>query len=246
MSGVATAIGVSAVVGYVASENASNRAASAQKDAAKSATTSQERMYNQQREDLEPWRQAGIGSLSQMQNPEFQQDFKMSDFEKDPGYQFRMDEGQKALERSAAARGGLNSTGTLRNLTRYSQGVASDEYNNAYNRFNADRDRRFNRLASLAGVGQTANTQLGQAGTNYANNVSQNAMAQGNANSAQAIASGNNLSNLVSNGANSWMSYQMMNRNNGTGYTGYTASTAPATSTGYLGTNYSNFGVGGS
>ena len=66
----------------------------------------------------------------------------------DPGYQFRMDQGQKAIERSAAARGGLFSGGTGKALQQYSQGLASQEYGNA-----------FNRLASLAGIGQSANSQ---------------------------------------------------------------------------------------
>jgi hypothetical protein len=52
----------------------------------------------------------------------------------DPGYQFRLQQGQKALERSAAARGALNTGGTLANTMDYSQGLASQEYQNAYNR----------------------------------------------------------------------------------------------------------------
>ncbi len=139
-------------------------------------------------------------------------DFTMNDFQADPGYQFRLDEGQKALERSAAARGGLMSGATMKALTRYSQGVASDEFQNAYNRFNNDRTNRFNRLASLAGTGQTANNQLAQAGQNYANQVSANNAAMGNAQAASSIASGNAVNNAIGTGMNTWMQYQMMNR----------------------------------
>lgn len=94
---------------------------------------------------------------------------------KDPGYDFRLAEGQKALERSAAARGSLKSGGTLKALTNYAQGLASQEYQNAYARafdtFNSNQTNLFNRLASLAGVGQTTASTLGNAGQGYAANV---------------------------------------------------------------------------
>jgi hypothetical protein len=127
-------------------------------------------------------------------------DFSMADFQKDPGYQFRMQEGQKAIERSAAARGGLNSGATLKALSRYGQDFASNEYTNAYNRFNSDRDRRFNRLSSLAGIGQTASGQLMQAGQNYGNNVSANQIGYGNAAGAANIARGQRTVDFINQG----------------------------------------------
>jgi hypothetical protein len=94
----------------------------------------------------------------------------------DPGYQFRLEEGQKALERSAAARGGLTTGGTIKATERYAQGTASQEYQNAYNRalteyqqayniFEQNQANKYNRYAGLAGTGQTATGQLGQEGT---------------------------------------------------------------------------------
>jgi hypothetical protein len=85
--------------------------------------------------------------------------FTLSDFQKDPGYQFRMDEGAKAVDNSAAARGGVLSGGAMKAMARYGQDFASNEYSNAYNRFNTDQTTRFNRLSSLAGTGQTATAQ---------------------------------------------------------------------------------------
>jgi hypothetical protein len=108
-------------------------------------------------------------------------DFTLADFEKDPGYQFRLDEGTKALERSAAARGGLLSGATGKALERYGSDYGSSEYSNAYNRFNNDRTTRFNRLSSLAGTGQTAATTLGNLGAGSANNISDLATQRGNA-----------------------------------------------------------------
>lgn len=192
--------GVANVVGEVTGANAARDAQRAQEAAAKSANATQLYMFNEQRKDLEPWRAAGTSALKDLANDDFKRDFTMDDFQADPGYQFRMSEGMKALERSAAARGGLGSGGTLKALTRYGQDFASNEYTNAYNRFNADRDRRFNRLSSLAGIGQTANSQLGQAGTNYANNVSQTQIGLGNAQAAASIAKGNQMGNLLQTG----------------------------------------------
>ena len=73
-------------------------------------------------------------------------------FQTDPGYQFRFEEGQRALDRGAAARGGLLSGGYGRKAIRYGQGFASNEYTNVYNR-----------IANIAGMGQTANQFAGNA-----------------------------------------------------------------------------------
>jgi hypothetical protein len=129
--------------------------------------------------------------------------FGMADFQKDPGYQFRMDEGLKAIDRSAAARGSLNSGATLKALTNYGQNLASSEYNNAYNRFNNDfsnaadrydtnynnaynrfnndRTTRFNELSNLANYGVGANSIITGQGATTANNMSNNQIEMGNA-----------------------------------------------------------------
>lgn len=122
---------------------------------------------------------------------DFNRDFTLADFQKDPGYQFRMDEGQNALESSASARGGVLNGGTAKALERYGQDYASGEYSNAYNRFNNDRTTRFNRLSSLAGTGQTAVTNVGVLGTNAANNIAGNTIDAGNARAAGIVGQNN-------------------------------------------------------
>jgi hypothetical protein len=101
--------------------------------------------------------------------------FGMEQFQQDPGYAFRQSEGMKALERSAAARGGLLSGGTLKGIQRFGQDLASQEYGNAFNRYQAERAARLNPLQSLMGSGQSsANTltsAIGQAGQNEAANL---------------------------------------------------------------------------
>lgn len=95
--------------------------------------------------------------------------FGLEDFQTDPGYQFRLDEGQKALERKLNASGKTYSPEAAKALLQYNQDFGSNEYNNSYNRFNIDQDNLFNRLATLSGFGQTASGQIANAGTNYAN-----------------------------------------------------------------------------
>jgi hypothetical protein len=118
-------------------------------------------------------------------------DFTLADFTKDPGYEFRLAEGEKGRERAAAARGGLVSGAQLKELDRYDQDYASGEFSNAYNRFNNDRTNRFNRLSSLAGLGTTATSQLINTNQSTANNVSELSQQVGNINAARDINRGN-------------------------------------------------------
>lgn len=194
MPPLAIGAGISAVgsiAGGAMQSSAAKKAGDQQAAAAREATALQEKMYNQTRADNEPWRAAGAGALSGMQNADFQRDFTAADFNKDPGYDFRMQEGQKALERSAAARGGLQGGAFGKALSRYGQDFASNEYGNAYNRFNSDRDRRFGRLSSVAKMGIGANDSNASAGQNYSNNAGSNMMGAANAQGVAGIASAN-------------------------------------------------------
>jgi len=103
--------------------------------------------------------------------------------EAEPGFQFRLAQGQQAIERSAAARGGLLTGGTGKALTRYGQEYASGEYQNVYNRalteyqqayniFQQGQANQYNRYAGMAGMGQTTAAQLGQTGAQTAGSVS--------------------------------------------------------------------------
>jgi hypothetical protein len=204
-------------VGSAITSGAASDAADQQAAAAHEANQLQEKMYNQTRADNEPWRQAGVSALGGMQNADFSRDFTANDFTKDPGYDFRMNEGQKAIERSAAARGGLQTGGTLKALTQYGQGFASNEYQNAYSRFNADRDRRFGRLSTLAGFGGNANASNASAGASYANNSGANTMGAADAAGAAGMAGANSWAHTLGGiGQNAmdgvWMNKWMSNR----------------------------------
>lgn len=95
--------------------------------------------------------------------------FSADKFEADPGYQFRLDEGTKALERAAAARGQYFDPSTMAALAERNASMADQTYNQAYDRYNIDQNNIFNRLASVSGMGQTATGQMIGAGQNYAN-----------------------------------------------------------------------------
>lgn len=135
-------------------------------------------------------------------------DFGLEDFTKDPGYDFRLSEGEKGINRSLAARGGLFSGAAGKALSRYNQDFASNEYGNAYNRYNTNQGNKINRLASLAGIGQSATNQVQQAGQNAANNISSNMIGSGNAQASGIMGIGN----AISGGLNNYMQYNMMNK----------------------------------
>jgi uncharacterized protein YcbK (DUF882 family) len=214
--GVAAAGGIA---GSIISSNAAKDAAQTQADAANQASQLQYNEFQQQQANQQPWLNAGASALPQLSQmarstPQFtQQDFQNN---MDPAYQFDLNQGLQAIQRSAAAKGGLMSGGTLKSLNDYAQGQASNEYQNSYNRFMNNQNTQFNRLASLAGLGQTANGAIGQAGMNMANNVGNNIMGAANASGAAQIASGNaigsTLGSLGTGLANNYMQYNMMNK----------------------------------
>ena len=160
--------------------NAAESAANKSADAANRAADLQYKMFQEQQKLQEPWRQAGVNALGKLQTASEYTPFGMNQFQADPGYAFRLGEGQKALERSAAARGGLISGGALKAATRYGQEAGSQEYTNAFNRYQTERAARLQPLQSLAGVGQTAANTLGQAAGQYGANVGNLYTGQGN------------------------------------------------------------------
>ena len=142
----------------------------------------------------------------------YAKDFSMADFQQDPGYAFRMSEGLKALDRTAASRGGLLSGGALRGATRFGQDMASQEYTNAFNRYQTNRANQLNPLQSLMGAGQTAAGQVGAAGQNYANQAGDAYMGAGNARASGYVGSANAWSNALGQVANTYNQNQMINR----------------------------------
>jgi hypothetical protein len=268
MSGIATVIGGSAILGaYTASrassaqQQSAGEATQAQRDIADQQTALQREQYLKQLELNEPFRQAGLTGtnmlLSQLQGGPYasakfggvagydpasaMRNFGASDFQADPGYAFRLSEGMKALDRTAAARGGLLSGATLKGAQRYGSDLASQEYQNAFNRYQSNRAAQaqeygnaFNRfqtertntlapLQSLAGVGQSATQQAQQASQNYAtgatnalgnygNAAASNMIGAGNARASGYVGGANAISGGVGQGLNFYQNQNLVNQ----------------------------------
>lgn len=198
--GIEAAILGSAVLGAASSRSAGK----AQSNAANQAADLQREQFDRQMELQAPFREAGVRALGKLEGASEYTPFGMAQFQQDPGYAFRLSEGQKALDRQAAARGGLISGGALKAAQRYGQDMGSQEYQNAFNRYQIERSARLNPLQSLAGVGQTSVNQLGAAGQNYASGMGEALGA-----SAQARASGYmGAANAIGGGIGQYMGYQ--------------------------------------
>lgn len=204
--GTAAAILGGAALGAVSSKSAAKTQASA----ADRAADLQAQQFERQVDLQAPFREAGIRVLPELEAASRYTPFGMEQFQADPGYAFRLAEGQKALDRQAAARGGLISGGALKAAQRYGQEMGSQEYTNAFNRYQTERNARLNPLQSLAGMAQTSTNQLGAAGQNYANAAGE-AIGAG----AQARASGYmGAANAISGGIGQYAGYQQNQINN--------------------------------
>ena len=173
------AIGGSAVLGAFASKSA----ADTQAGATDRSTAAQERMFGKQVELQEPFRQVGVNALPELVAASKYDPFTLEKFQADPGYAFRLKEGLRALESSAAARGGLLSGNQMRDVTQFGQELGSQEFTNAFNRYQAERNARLNPLQSLAGMGQTTSQNIagaaGRLGEQIGSNLIQGGVARG-------------------------------------------------------------------
>lgn len=153
------ALATVAVGAYAANKQAgaAKDAANASQNATDQSIAEQKREFDISQANQQPWLDAGKGALGQMQSLN-SGDF--SSFTKSPDYQFSLNQDLLGLDNSAAARGSLFSGGHSADVMNFAQGLASQNYNNYYNR-----------LAGMAGVGQTTASNLGQQGMQMAGNV---------------------------------------------------------------------------
>ena len=218
-----------------AQSRAASNAAAATRDAAGQSIDAQERMFELQVALQEPFRQTGLEAQNRLRTllgmgedrtaPDFgkyARDFSNADFQTDPGYGFRMSEGMKAIERSAAARGGLLSGTTLKGITRFGQDTASNESLNAFNRYQTNRSNQLNPLQSLMGSGQTSTNALSSAaqqtgagmGSTYmgmGSGVANAQLAGGAARASGYTGMANALNSGLSTGANLYMQAPLYN-----------------------------------
>lgn len=209
LSSLATPLAIAATA--LTGADAAKSAAETQAQSAREANELLYKMYQEQKGLQEPFRGAGITAqnrlldllgLSQNRGAEgfgkYGRDFSMSDFTADPGYAFRLAEGQKALERNAAARGGLISGGALKAATRYGQDMGSQEYQSAFNRYQTNRSNQLAPLGSLLSSGQAAASNQAAAAGNYGTQAGGNITGAGAATAAGQVGSTNALTNALS------------------------------------------------
>lgn len=201
-----------ALGGALLGANASKKSAKTQAAAADRATAAQERMYEQTRADQANARALGDSAINQLRqyltSGELTREFQPGDLTSEPGYQFGLQQGQRGLESSAAARGMGLSGAALKAASRFNNDYAGTKYSDAFNRFQTSRANKFNPLLQLAGAGAVANQQVQSAGQNYANAAGSNIIGAGNA----AAAAGMQRSNIYGNALNQFAA--MGNQNN--------------------------------
>lgn len=222
-AGTIALIGAGAAVGgSLIAADAAGDAAETQAGAARDSNALQKYVFDKQVALQQPFYDNGLAAQNQLAqlitggglNTQFK--FDTADLYNDPSYAFRLAEGQKAVERSAAARGITASGAQLKALTNYGQQAASQEYGNAYNRaqntFNQNLNNRLNPLQSLAGQGQTTAGAIGQAAANYGNNVGNTLTGLANAQAASGIAGANALSGGLSGATGGYQQNMLLNR----------------------------------
>jgi len=110
-----------------------------------------------------PYMEAGLGGLQRFEELSQQP----LDITSDPGYQFRLQQGEQAIQRRQAAGGTQYGGGALKELAKFSQGLASQEYGSAYNRRQQDLQTQM----SLAQLGMGASGAYGNQLAQQAVNV---------------------------------------------------------------------------
>jgi hypothetical protein len=210
----------SGLLGYAGASKAAGISA----DASANALELQRQMYNQQTSLNDPYRTAGLtaqnalmqklglgGNTGAADYGQYAKDFSMADYQADPGYAFRLSEGMKQLGHTAASRGGAISGGTMKGIQDYAQSSASQEYQNAYNRYQQNRTNQLQPLGNLMAAGQTAanqqGTQAGAYGTN-AGNVITNA---GNTAGSAVLGGATTLGNALNTGATAYQNQTNFN-----------------------------------
>lgn len=172
--------------GAALASRSASKAANMQADATGKSISEQRRQYDLTRADFEPYRETGVNALRQLAG-DINAPLTSAEVMSDPGYQFGMQQGQQAIDRKIAAGGGRVSGAAIKAAGRFGTDYASVGYGAAYQR----RQDRLNRLASLAGIGQTSTAASALTGQNSANQISGLLSSQGDAAGAAQLYKGN-------------------------------------------------------
>ena len=210
-------VGGAILGGALLANSASKSAANTQAQASSDATAAQQNALNQQIALNKPFYDTGVNAMNNLAGQAAYTPAAFN-YAADPGYAFRFGEGMKALNATAAARGGLISGNALKGATDYGQAAGSQEYQNAYSRYltnNAQNLQAYNTNTAnqqyLANLGQSsANNQANQIGQ-FGNAAAGNIIGAGNAQAAGAVGGANAISSGVSTGLNYMQNQNMLN-----------------------------------
>lgn len=173
------------VASSVIQSNSANRASRRQQQSADAATAETQRQYDQTREDYQPYREAGARALGQYES-EMGKQPTAQEVMGGAGYQFGLQQGQQAIDRKIAAGGGRVSGAAIKAAGEYGVNYATTGYNAEYQR----RQDRLNKLAALAGIGQTATAGGAASGAAASGNLSNLYTSQANAAGQASLAQG--------------------------------------------------------
>jgi hypothetical protein len=220
------AVAGSTLVGGMISSSGAQSAARTQADAANRSADLQKEMFDEQKRLSEPYRQAGLTGQNRLMEMlglggdtgaagygRYAKDFSMQDYQQDPGYAFRLSEGLKQLGSQARAQGGAGGGRTMMGMQNYAQGLASQEYGNAFNRYQTNRANQLQPLGSLMSSGQAAAAgqaaQAGQYGVNAGNMMGQ----AGQATAAGQMGAANSIGNALGSMGSMYQQQQQQNQN---------------------------------
>jgi hypothetical protein len=238
--GGAIVSGAGSLLGGIFGGQGAEQGAQTQADAMRQSAELQKQMFDIQNQQQAPYREAGYSALSDIGNmkPYLTHQFGAQDFQQgiDPGYAFRLQQGQRALQGQQNAAGGLIGGNALAAMQDYTQGQASQEYQNAFNRYQTQRGNIYNSLASIAGLGQTSLGQTGQLAGQTAQGVGNAIAGAGSALGAGQVAMNNALGGGIQGAGNAYMLSQLLGQRN-------PLATTPATNS-YSGANLDYMGGG--
>jgi len=208
-------IAVATIGGALVSGSAARSAAGTQAGAADRASQLTQQQYEQTRSDLMPWQQAGQIGLNELtaRLPEFTKPFGMEDFQASPAYKFNLEQGQQAINKGAAARGQFYNPATLQDLAKYSQGLASNEFQNAFSNYNTGLNNIWSRLYGLSGTGQNAAAQTGGFGAQATGQMGADITGAANAGAAGTVGMANAITGALGQGTNAYLMNKILQQN---------------------------------
>lgn len=212
---IAAEIAIPLITGAMAqdaSRSAANTAADAQRNSAKT----QLDMFNQTQANLQPYMQQGTQSLASLgqtfgsANAPGNAPFGLAQFQASPAYNFNLQQGQMAIDKAANARGNYYAPQTLQDISKFSQGLASNEFQNAFANYNTTQNNLFSRLNQLSAGGQNAAANLGGISAGVGQSVGGNIANAGAYGAAGILGQNTALQNIVGQGTNAALQAYML------------------------------------